>query len=344
LKFGNWLFPISLSPSRDGEAIANALNEVKLSEDCGFHSVWLNEHHFDGSSAFADPVTFASAIGMCTETIKIGFAVLEIALHHPVRLAAQCALIDHLTKGRLIVGLGRGSVANHYEYEGFDVSMEMGAGALEEAEDLLIKAWTQENVTHQGRYWNTKFPAIRPVTYSQPHPQLIRSAISDGSISKLAESCRPFLTGGSKPSEVIRKLSFYRDAATKAGHQELEIESAVQGTWFATNIVVSDTFADARRIAEKYLSIEQKFFSDARRELNSEEWVNSAEGQKWLVHDTLEDGFIYGSVDDVSDQISEFRAAGVHNLMLKVNSGQMDYPVIEKTIKLLGEQIIPNFL
>ena len=73
MKFGNWIFPISLAEDYDGKLIHEVLCEIKLCEEKGFHSVWLNEHHFDGTSAFADPVTFSAAVAMCTKNIKIGF-------------------------------------------------------------------------------------------------------------------------------------------------------------------------------------------------------------------------------------------------------------------------------
>ncbi len=343
MKFGNWVFPISLSENYDGKLIYEVLSEIKLCEEKGFHSIWLNEHHFDGTSAFADPVTFSAAVAMCTKNIKIGFAVLEIALHNPVRLAAQCSLIDQLSKGRLIVGLGRGSVANHYEYEGFDVSMDMGAGALEEAEELLIKCWTEKDVTYSGKYWNTKFPAIRPATYSVPHPPIMRSAISERSISNLASSCRPFLTAGGKPADITRKLTLYKEQAAKSGYTESEIQAAVNDIWFTSDILVADSDNEAEKIARQHLEIEQTFISDARIKLNSTEWVNSKEGQRHLKHEKLEDGFIFGSVAKVKDQINDLREAGVNNLMLKVNTGQMDYRVVEKTIRLLGDEIMPIF-
>jgi len=343
LKFANWIFPISLSLEHDGRLITEALDEIQLSEEKGFHSVWLNEHHFDGTSVFADPVAFSAAVAMCTSTIKIGYAVLQIALHNPVRLAAQCSLIDHLSKGRLIVGLGRGSVANHYEYEGFNVSMDMGAGALEEAEELLIKCWTETDVTHIGEYWRTKFSAIRPATYSKPYPPIIRSAISDNSIRNLARLCRPFLTAGGHPEDIRRKLTLYRKQAAKSGYTESEIESAINGIWFTSDVLVAESTNEAAKIAREHLAIEQKFISDARVKLNSSEWVNSKEGQDLLKHEKLEDGFIYGSVDKVTDQINKLRDAGVNNLMFKVNTGQMDYGVSERTIKLLGDEVMPGF-
>ena len=102
MNFGTWIFPISPTPADDGATIDGALREAELAEEVGFHSVWLAEHHFDGAAAYADPVVFAAAIAARTSRVKIGFAVVESALHHPARLAAQCSLLDHLSKGRLI--------------------------------------------------------------------------------------------------------------------------------------------------------------------------------------------------------------------------------------------------
>ena len=231
----------------------------------------------------------------------------------------------------------------NYEYEGFNVSMDMGAGALEEAEELLIKCWTETDVTHIGEYWRTKFPAIRPATYSKPYPPIIRSAISDNSIRNLARLCRPFLTAGGHPEDIRRKLALYRKQAAKSGYTESEIESAINGIWFTSDVLVAESTNEAAKIAREHLAIEQKFISDARVKLNSSEWVNSKEGQDLLKHEKLEDGFIYGSVDKVTDQINKLRDAGVNNLMFKVNTGQMDYGISERTIKLLGDEVMPGF-
>ena len=171
----------------------------------------------------------------------------------------------------------------------------------------------------------------------------MRSAISERSISNLASLCRPFLTAGGKPADIIRKLTLYKEHATKSGYTDSEIQSAINDIWFTSDILVDDSTNEAEKIAREHLEIEQKFISDARIKLNSSEWVNSKEGQGHLKHETLEDGFIFGSVGKVKDQINDLRQAGVNNLMLKVNTGQMDYRVVEKTIRLLGDEVIPFF-
>ena len=106
MKFGNFLFPDCRDPERDGIVIDETLREARLSDQLGVDVIWLAEHHFDGICAYVDPITFASALSTSTRQSKIGFAVVQTALHHPIRLAEQIAILDNITKGRLIVGLG----------------------------------------------------------------------------------------------------------------------------------------------------------------------------------------------------------------------------------------------
>ena len=101
MRFGSFVFSVSATPEYDHEVIENTLREVELAEKIGLDAVWLTEHHFDGAVAYADPLVFGAAAAMRTNRVGIGFAVVELALHHPVRLAVQPALLDHLSQGRL---------------------------------------------------------------------------------------------------------------------------------------------------------------------------------------------------------------------------------------------------
>jgi alkanesulfonate monooxygenase SsuD/methylene tetrahydromethanopterin reductase-like flavin-dependent oxidoreductase (luciferase family) len=343
LNFGTWIFPISPTPEDDGATIDGALREAELAEEVGFHSVWLAEHHFDGAAAYADPVVFAAAIAARTSRVKIGFAVVESALHHPARLAAQCSLLDHLSKGRLIVGIGRGSVANHYEYTGFGVNLEMGFSAVNEMEELLVRAWTEENVVHKGEYWDIEFPILRPQPYTKPHPPIIRAGISDGSIKAAAVACRPLLMGGVAAAGMRERLELYRATALEAGHSAEAVQAAIDDIWFTADALVADTHAEARALVDKHLAIEQNVIANARMAFNPKQWVESDEGRKWLTKRTIEDGFIFGTPSEVTEKFAEIRDAGVKNIMLKVNIGNMPPAVYEHSIRLLGSEILPNF-
>src|SRR2546423_4016003 len=99
MKFGWLTLGQSPAPEQDANSILELLDQARLAEDLGFDGVWLTEHHFSGESIYSDPVPFAAALCMRTRRIRIGFAVLQLALHHPVRLAVQLSLLDNLSGG-----------------------------------------------------------------------------------------------------------------------------------------------------------------------------------------------------------------------------------------------------
>ena len=193
MKFSNFLFPASMDPKKDHQVIEETLREAQLCDELGMEMLWLAEHHFDGICAYVDPVTFAAALASSTKQIQIGFAVAQMSLHHPIRMAEQMALIDNISKGRLVVGLGRGTAYNVYDYQGYGIEPAEAYERLVEAEDIMIKAWTTENYEHKGKFWNLRLPLLRPRPYTKPHPFIVRACSSEEAMLGMARAGRPFL-------------------------------------------------------------------------------------------------------------------------------------------------------
>ena len=76
-------------------------------------------------------------------------------------MAEQISLIDNLSKGRLIVGLGRGSLVNLHEYSGYEIDPDSAQERFEEIEEILLQCWTNEKVQHSGKHWNFEIPMLR---------------------------------------------------------------------------------------------------------------------------------------------------------------------------------------
>ena len=186
MKFSNFLFPESKTPEGDYDVIEESLREAELSEELGYDVIWLAEHHFDGGCAYVDPTTFAAAIAARTTNIKIGFAVAQMALHHPIRFAEQIALVDNISKGRVIVGVGRGTAYNFYEFRGFGIDPDEAHDMLLEVEDILVESWTTNNYKHNGKYWQVELPVLRPQVFQKPHPPMIRACSGLESTLELA--------------------------------------------------------------------------------------------------------------------------------------------------------------
>ena len=343
MRFGTLVFPISLDAKDDRKVIDSTLREAELAEEIGLDAVWLTEHHFDGAVAYADPVVFAAAVAMKTRRIRIGFAVVELALHHPVRLAAQTALVDNLSQGRLIVGTGRGSAYNEYEYIGFGVAMEEGRDMLAEAEELLVRAWTSEDVRHEGRFWKASFPIIRPRPYQMPHPPLVRACITEDSLVEMAKIGRPALMNVQTLDTLRHRLLRYKDTMLGAGFEEPEVEKALDETWASRLLYVTESDEEAVETASLALNRYRDHLLEARVKYNPGSAPPRKPGDAPSPGEVVEHAFLAGTPKRVAEQIAQLRDVGVRNLLLNVNVGQMPQEQVESSMRLFGERVLPLF-
>ncbi len=343
MRFGSFVFPVSHQPENDSAVIDSTLDEIVLAEQIGMHSVWLTEHHFDGAAAHADPLVLGAAVASRTTDLKIGFAVVELAFHHPVRLAVQTSLLDNLSHGRLIMGTGRGSAYNHYEYIGFGITMEDGLARLDEAEDLLVKAWTGEPLEYSGEHWDVEFPLLRPRPYQQPHPPLIRACISEASTIRMAEIGRPVMIGIQTLPNLQSRLERYRATMLDSGFTEEQTEATVDQCWASRDLFVADSYDEAHEIAAAGFERERTHFRQARELYNPGGFPPPDPNRPVPAGESLEHSFIMGTPSQVAEQVAAMRDIGVRNLMLKLNVGEMDTHKVQKSMRMFGEKVMPHF-
>src|ERR1700741_4497888 len=194
MRFGWLTLSLSPSPEEDAARIDQQIEQVRFAERLGFGDVWLTEHYFTGESVYNDALLFASALTMRTTRIRIGFAVLQMPFHHPVRLAVQLALLDNLSKGRIDVGIGKGTGYNEYEFVGHGLRSTDSRDRIEKAVDIIERAWREAPLSYDGRFHKVRIPAIRPKPVQQPGPPLWRSVISPGSFKECGRVGVPILT------------------------------------------------------------------------------------------------------------------------------------------------------
>ena len=343
MRFGSWVFPISQNSKNDGNVIDDTLTEIDRWEALGFDAIWLSEHHFDGATAYADPVVFAAAVTQRTKNVTIGFAVVEMALHHPVRLAAQVSLLDHLSKGRMMLGTGKGSAFNEYEYIGFGVPMSDAADSILESEEIILQAWTGNPVKFKGKYWDLAFPELRPVPFQKPHPPLLRACISRESTIEMGAKKRPILIAAQENHSIKDRLQAFTKSLESTDITEPEIEGILDQVWVNKNIVVAESRSEAEEIAFEGYTREQTFFKAARDKYNPKSGSEGLSKPREISKKTFDNIFITGTPTDVAEQISELDSIGVKNLMMKINTGEMDQSVVFRTMDLLAEHVKPLF-
>ena len=259
------------------------------------------------------------------------------------RLAVQTALLDHLSNGRLIVGTGRGSAYNEYEYLGFGTTLEEGRKMLPEAEELLVKAWTGNDVEHKGHYWQATFPALRPRPYQKPHPPLVRACISEDSVVEMAKLGRPVLIGIQTLETLRHRFKLFRDTMFESEFTEEAVEAALDQSWAQRALYVAGSDEEAREVATAALQRYREHLLDARIKYNPGGVPPRPPGQAPPPGEVVEIAFLAGTPETVADGISGLKEAGVRNLLLNFNVGQMPPAQVEKSMRLFGEKVLPRF-
>ena len=341
MKIGNFLFPESGDPDRDGAVIDETMREALLSERLGVDTLWLAEHHFDGNCAYVDPVSFAAALATATHRIRLGFAVAQMSLHHPIRIAEQFSLIDHLSKGRLIIGLGRGTAYNIYEYQGYGIDHTEAQARFEEAEAIMRKAWTSEGFEHHGRFWDLKVPMLRPRPFTKPHPTLITAASGEATIAELGRQGRPFLMNVQSNAETIRRVELFRQAMRAQGHDDDVVEKNLGESWIWRNVFVAETDAEAERIGIPAFEAMQEHRAAMRKRIFAEQGAMmpshgpAAPPARTVAGHAL----ICGSPATVAEKLAEIEAIGVGGVIMAFRLGPMPYEVAASSLTLFMERV-----
>ena len=345
MKVSNFLFPESRDPALDGEVINETLAEARLTEELGFDALWLAEHHFDGICAYVDPISFAAALATATKRIRLGFAVAQTSLHHPIRMAEQLSLIDNISKGRLIVGLGRGTAYNIYDYQGYGIDPDEAQPRLEEAEQILFKAWTGQPFEHHGQFWNLKLPALRPRTFTRPHPHVIRAASGEASMVELARQGRPFLMNVQSYATTRDRMELYRRTMREHGFHEDAIARCIDDCWVWRNVVVAETDAEAARVGipafeamqTQRAAMRERIYRETGQRLQTTTPGPMAPAARTVVEHAL----IYGSPDTVAEALSRLAAIEIGGLILQFRLGPMPHELAAQSLTLFMQKVWP---
>ena len=334
MKFGTFLFTQYQDPSKDEQGIEETLAEARLSEQLGMDAVWLAEHHFDGTCVYVDPVSFAAALSQATKRVQIGFAVIQTSLHHPIRLAEQLSLLDHLSRGRLIVGLGRGSMFNNYEYAAYEIDPASSRERYEEIQEILLKCWAGGRVAHHGKFWNFEIPILRPRPFSKPHPLVVHSVVSEASTVALAKKGGPFLMAGPADA-IVKRCDLYRRAMREAGHSEDAIARAFAQSWAWQHVVIADSDDRAAEIGVPAFQGMMGYRATLEANPVFGE-IAKAVGPRQLPR-----SLVAGAPQTVAEQLLPLRAAGIGGLILRFRIGELPPDQARNSLEQFVARVAP---
>jgi alkanesulfonate monooxygenase SsuD/methylene tetrahydromethanopterin reductase-like flavin-dependent oxidoreductase (luciferase family) len=353
MRFGWLTLAHSPSADADGAAIDDLLVEACRAEDVGFDGVWLTEHNFTGEAVYCDPIPFASALAMRTSRVRIGFAVIQLALRHPIRLAVQLALLDNLSHGRLDVGVGRGSLYNEYEFVGYGLRSDDSRERSGEALEILTRAWTEEPFEYHGKYYQLSLPALRPRVYQRPHPPIWRSVVTPASFAEYGRLGAPIMTSRVPIGAIPERFKLYEDGLIAGGHAEETRERLLRDVAVWRHVHIADSQAQAEDELADALAHTRRHMLHAREAHNPADYrvdpavVNAfndprvSEGE--ALRFSMDTGALCGTPRRVGEQMAALRDVGVHHVLCQMSFGYLGHEKILASMQRFGAEVMPKF-
>jgi probable F420-dependent oxidoreductase len=298
------LIPFGMSlPHRSPDAIGmDAVHTVATrAEALGFRDLWVTENTLDHVTSF-DPVVVLTYAAAVTSRIGVGASVLVLPIHDPRMVAHQWASLDTVSNGRAIMGVG---IGRPFHFQEFQVPEAGRVGRFREQIELIRALWSQEKVTHHGRFYqldNAKL-GVRPVQKPLPiwmgvgHPDAIRRAagIADGWMG----------AGGSTTDDFRRAVPLLRESLEQAGRDPVE-------------------FPISKRI---FMAVDDNP-DVARAELNR--WYTDV----YHNPEGTDSSGIHGTPEQVRERLEEMVAMGANHLLLNPVSRHVEQ--LEALAQVIG--------
>jgi alkanesulfonate monooxygenase SsuD/methylene tetrahydromethanopterin reductase-like flavin-dependent oxidoreductase (luciferase family) len=323
----------------ESQAFDESMAQMLAAEELGFDAVWLAELHFQKErSVLASPLVVAAALATRTQRVKIGIAVQVLPLSHPLRLAEDVATVDHLSKGRLDLGVGRSGLPAHYQ--NFNIPYSESRERFQETLEVLIKAWTEDRFTYEGKYFRFHDVCIMPKPYQKPHPPIRVAATTEETYPMVGRMGLPIFIAIRTTfiSDLKRFIVGYHEGWREAGHPGQGEVALIAPIYLAD---------DARQAREEPEASTMHFFRTIAEALAKGGTNREGRGARlgeMSYDEILDELVIYGTPEEVADRLLELREAlGYSTLSVWMNTGgQIPHDRVMRSMRLFTERVMPR--
>jgi alkanesulfonate monooxygenase SsuD/methylene tetrahydromethanopterin reductase-like flavin-dependent oxidoreductase (luciferase family) len=347
LRFGLYAEMQAPPPKPHAELYRELIGQMEHADQMGFDVYSLIEHHFfQEFSISANPLALICAAAQKTRRLRFRVALHTLPLANPMRLAGEIAAADIITGGRLETGLGRGHA---WLFERSSVDLAESRGRFDEAVDILLRAWTEDHFSYQGRYYRFKDLTVVPRPLQKPHPPLYTGGTSLTTYEMAGTRGWGMFLPPLLPYQVMEpSINAYLTAAGKAGHPPNIV--------YIRPVYLGD---DPRQIEQEVKPYLHSFLAcnaspvtglPPKEELIAKGYGFYASGAlesltRLTYQDILEQeiGFI-GTPDQVIGQIRRLCAqAPITELAIVANFGGLENWKVIKTQELFARHVMPAF-
>ena len=281
----------------------NVVNFAKKTEAMGCHSMWtIDRIAYDN----LEPLTILAAAAGATQKIRLGTSVLLGNTRDPVHLAKIVATLDFISNGRVTLGLGFGS--RESDYKAVAVPYEhRGSRAVEQVQ-LMKRLWTEEDVTHHGKFFNLANLTLGPRPVQKPHPPIWTGGSAEAALKRAGTWANGFISGSSAIADFQTTWDKVASYAVAAGRNPDDIDKASLAF-----MAIDDDKSKAVKTIEDYT---MRYYGRLRG--------------------AVEPVSIVGSAAQCVDKIEYFFSKGLSTLILGVANPD------PRQLDLFGEKVLPQ--
>lgn len=330
----------------EGQIIHEQMELMVEAESLGFDSTWPAEHHFSEYGFCGSPQLTLAAVAAKTTKINLCTGVVVLLFHHPIRVAEDFAFLDHLSGGRIRLGLGRGY--QPIEYKGFGIKQDRSRDIFREGVEIIRKAWTEERVNFQGEFYQIEDLEIRPHPYQKLTPPMYMAVLSPESFALAGESGMDLMMSaafGMTPDAAKRGIRAYKEGRKRVG---LDPDSGKIACLFM--VYVADTkekaYKEFKDPVEWYYSTIGKYVAPKGEAVASYEGYKSS--QKFAAKARFEDlvdstAMVCGTPEMCAEKLTHLTEEyGFDELLTWTRLGSLDTPYVLRSMELLSDAVMPS--
>ena len=325
---------------------AQILEQIDEGERIGLHSVWLAEHHFfDYGGHIPSIPVLGATIAARTTKMKIASGIAMIGLQDPIRVAEQFAMLDQLSGGRVIFGIGRGF--QKCEFDAFQRNLDDSRIAFEEAHEVIRRAWTEERFSFDGRFTKVKNLRVIPKPLQKPMPPIyVACTFTPQSFQWTgAQGHHLMVVPYAAPDLAIVKqnVDLYRTALAGSGRSTGGDVICALHMYCAASAEKGKE--EPRAALMRYLAR----FSESTRDAQHSEAYAGYDGLSEALTKFDYDTFLYpnrvifGDPDQCVERVRALEAMGVTHVGLVIDFGGLAREPILRSLERFRQYVIPKF-
>jgi alkanesulfonate monooxygenase SsuD/methylene tetrahydromethanopterin reductase-like flavin-dependent oxidoreductase (luciferase family) len=303
----------------DGDGLGSALPEqAALAESLGFDSLFLPESHFAGAASIPSPLLLLAGAAARTTRLRLGTTSFLLPVRNPIHVAEEVAVLDRLSQGRVILGMGRGF--RGALFTAFEVPAKEKLDRFDATLAVMKRAWAGEAVAWEDGIGEGADPTpvrVAPLPVQQPHPPLWVAAFGPKAVEQAARLGLPYLASPIETFAVLEaNYARHRAGLAEAGHTD-GVAVPVMRTVFVSR--------DALLLARAHAGLAQQAAALAKAPAASLRRAAAA---------ALEDWAIVGGPDQVAEGVRRYREKlGITHLIARVQIPGLAPEVIESSLR-----------